>query len=238
MGNLHIISRNKIAFCLILAFGIPVLSHSQTRNLERFDYGRKIHFGFTLGTNISNFKYEFSPKFYEYKDLLTIKVHQYPGITLAAISDLHFGEFFDLRGLPSLVLAERRITYNFVQNNSVTKSVESVFFELPLLVKFKSLRHENLRFYVIGGGKFSYDFSSDAKAMRDPDNPIVAIKPVSLAYEFGCGLDMYFYFFKFSPEIKMSKGINNILDPYDDVYSNIFKKLFSNFIFISFHFEG
>lgn len=211
---------------------------SQTRNLERFDYGRKLHFGFSIGTNISNFKYEFSPNFYQNKDLLTIKVHQYPGITLAAISDLHFGEFFDLRAIPSLVIAERRITYNFIGNSSVTKSVESVFFELPLHLKFKSLRHENIRFYVIGGGKISYDFQSDAKANRDPENPIIAIKPVTIAYEFGCGLDLYFYFFKFSPEIKLSKGINNILVPYNDVYSNIFSKIFSNFIFISLHFEG
>jgi len=226
----------KVSVILLLLV-ISSQLRGQTRNLERFDYGRKIHFGFTLGTNFSNFKYEFSPKFYDNKDLLKVDIIRYPGITLGAIADLHFGEYFDLRALPSLVLSERRVTYTFA-TNSRTLSVESVFFELPTLVKFKSLRHGNLRFYVIGGGKFSYDFSSDAKSIRDPNNPILAIKPITYSYEFGCGLDMYFYFFKFSPEIKMSKGINNILDPYHDVYSNIFNKIFSNFIFISLHFEG
>lgn len=222
---------------IFLLISTTFMLMSQTRNLERFDYGRKIHFGFTLGTNVSNFKYEFSPKFYQNKELLKVEIVRYPGITFGAISDLHFGEYFDLRLLPSLVLSERRVIYNFV-NSSRTLSVESVFFELPALVKFKSYRHGNVRFYVIGGSKFSYDFGSDASSVRDPNNPILAVKPVSFAYEFGCGLDMYFYFFKFSPEIKLSKGINNILDPYNDVYSNIFDKFFSNFIFISFHFEG
>ena len=213
-------------------------SYSQTRNLPRFDYGRKIHFGFSIGTNISNFKYEFSPEFYKNKDLLTIDIHRFPGLSLAAISDLHFGEYFDLRALPSLVLAERRVQYNFIDNVSITKSVESIFAELPMHMKFKSTRLGNVRFYVIGGGKISYDFSSNANSSRDPNEPILAIKPWAYAYEYGCGFDLYFYFFKFSPEIKVSQGINNMLVPFDDVYSNVFKKLFSHFIFISFHFEG
>ncbi|MBC8344490.1 MAG: PorT family protein [Bacteroidetes bacterium] len=224
-----------ILLSLIVA---PVLLSAQTRNLPRFDYGRKIHFGFTLGSSLANFKYEFSPRFYEEPSLLTVEMVRIPGITIGAITDVHFGEFFDLRTLPSLVLSSRSIHYNFVNNVTVTKSIESVFFELPVLVKYKSVRHGNVRFYVIGGGKVSWDFGSDAQAVRDPNNAIIAIKPLSYAYEFGCGFDMYFYFFKFSPEIKLSRGINNILDPYNDIYTGVFDKFYSNFIFFSFHFEG
>jgi len=222
----------------LLAFFEVSNLYSQTRNLERFDYGRKIHFGFSIGTNISNFKYEFSPKFYQNKDLLTVHVERYPGLSLAAITDVHFGEYFDLRALPSLVLAERRVRYNFVNDVSITKSVESIFAEVPVLLKFKSTRHGNFRFYVLAGTKISYDFGSNANSIRDPNNPILAIKPWSYSYEVGCGLDLYFFFFKFSPEIKVSNGFTNILAPYDDVYSNIFDKLYSHFICISFHFEG
>lgn len=235
---MHYLQRHKIiflvcAFCT-LSFGL----FAQTKNLERFDYGRKIHFGFTLGLNIPDFKYEFSNNFYQNDSILTVGVNKFPGITLGAISDLHFGEFFDLRAIPTLVLTERSLTYDFLNNYHTTKRIESIFAELPVHVKFKSTRHGNVRFYVIAGGKISYDFGSDAKAYRDPNNAIVAIRPISYAYEYGCGLDMYFYWFKFSPEIKLSKGINNILDPYDDVFSNVFDKFYSNFIFISFHFEG
>jgi hypothetical protein len=222
----------------LIAVLFPVFLQGQTRNLPRFDYGRKIHFGFTLGTSFSTFKYEFSPKFYENPSLLTVDLKRIPGITIGAITDVHFGEFFDLRVLPSLVLSSRSITYHFTDVSPVTKSVESIFFETPVLIKYKSVRHGNIRFYVIGGAKAGWDFGSDAKAVRDPNNAIVAIKPMNYAYEFGCGFDMYFYFFKFSPEIKLSRGLNNILDPYDDVYSGIFDKFYSNFVFISFHFEG
>ncbi|MFC2114050.1 outer membrane beta-barrel protein [Bacteroidota bacterium] len=235
MYHLH---RHKIIIILFLGLLLSNSAYSQTRNLPRFDYGRKLHFGFTLGTSLSNFKYELSPNFYKEPSLLTIDLRRIPGITIGAIADLHFGEFFDLRMLPSLVLSSRVIDYNFADGSLVSKSIESIFFENPLLVKYKSVRHGNVRFYVIGGAKFSYDFGSDALAVRNPNNPIVAIKPLAYAYEYGCGFDMYFYFFKFSPELKISRGINNILDPYDDIYSSIFDKLFSNFIFLSFHFEG
>ena len=213
-------------------------SMSQTKNLEFFDYGKKIHFGFTIGTNYTNFKYDFSDKFYLNDTLLSVKITKYPGITLGAIADIHIKEYFDIRLIPSLVLTQRDINYTFKNGYTIIKPIESIFAELPLLVKYKSTRHGNLRLYVIGGGKVSYDFGSESKAVRDPDKPIVAIEPWNYYYEFGFGLDMYFYFFKFSPELKLSKGINNILTPYNDTYSGSFSRLRSNMIFFSLNFEG
>lgn len=226
-----------IFFFLALTFLNNPKLYSQTENLPKFD-PKPIHFGFTLGTNFANFKYEFSPNFYYGDSLLEVQIKKYPGITLGAIVDLHMGKYFDLRAIPSLVLTERTIIYKFKPDLFIDKNIESIFAEIPLLLKFKSVRHGNIRFYVIGGAKFGFDFSSNAGTNRDPNDPIVAIHPWNYSYEFGCGLDMYFYYFKFSPEIKLSKGINNIFDPYEDVYNNIFNKFYSNFIFISFHFEG
>jgi hypothetical protein len=214
---------------------------SQTKNLEFFDYGKKIHFGFTIGTNYTNFKYNLSDSFYTNDSLMKIDIVKYPGITLGAIADIHIKEFFDIRIVPSLVLTQRDINFTFkdgTKSYTIVKPVESIFAELPIFLKYKSTRHGNVRLYVIGGGKVSYDFASESAAERDPDKPIVAIEPWNYYYEFGCGLDMYFYFFKFSPEIKLSKGINNILVPFNDSYSGSFSKLRSNMIFFSFNFEG
>jgi hypothetical protein len=236
--NLLFVFRYKIVLLfLILLFGSGRIL-AQTKNLEFFDYGKIIHFGFTIGTNYSNFKYDLSQKFYLNDSLNSVNITKYPGITLGAIADFHIKEFFDIRIIPSLVLTQRDIKYNFKGDYSIVKPIESIFAEVPLLLKYKSTRHGNLRLYVIGGGKVSYDFSSESKATRDPDNPIVAIDPWNYYYEFGFGLDMYFYFFKFSPELKLSKGINNILTPYNDAYSGSFTRLRSNMIFFSFNFEG
>jgi hypothetical protein len=206
--------------------------------MELFDFARWVHFGFCLGTNVADFKYRLSDSFYHMDTFRKVTIHKTPGITLGAISDFHFFDYFDLRFIPSLVITQRTITYNLTNGESVDKNIESIFADLPLLIKYKSVRHGNVRFYVVGGAKASYDWSSQAGAARNPNDPFVAITPWNYYYEFGCGLDLYMPFFKFSPEIKLSRGINNILAPNNDIYSNSFSKIFSNFIFISFHFEG
>jgi hypothetical protein len=236
--SLFTVHRHTIILIFLVILTGTTRTMGQTRNLEFFDYGKKIHFGFTIGTNYTNFKYDFSDQFYLNDSLMSVDIKKYPGITLGAIGDIHIKEFFDIRLIPSLVLTQRDVVYNFKGGYSITKPVESIFAEIPLLVKFKSTRHGNLRLYVIGGGKVSYDFGSESKAARDPDKPIVAIDPWNYYYEFGTGLDMYFYFFKFSPEVKLSKGINNILSPYNDVFSGSFSRFRSNMIFFSLNFEG
>lgn len=238
LRSLLFVHRYKIILLFLVSTLGTGRTMSQTKNLEFFDYGKAIHFGFTIGTNYTNFKYNFSNKFYFNDTLLSVDINKYPGITLGAIADIHIKEYFNLRFIPSLVLTQRDIKYNFKGDYSIIKPIESIFAELPILLKFKSSRHGNLRLYVIGGGKVSYDFGSEYKAIRDPDKPIVAIVPWNYYYEFGFGFDMYFYFFKFSPELKLSKGINNVLSPFDDAYSGSFTKLRSNMIFFSLNFEG
>jgi hypothetical protein len=236
--NLFFVYRFKIILLLLVISLGANKTLAQTKNLEFFDYGKRMHFGFIIGTSYATFKYDLSEKFYKNDSLNKIDITRYPGITLGAIADLHLGEYFDLRLIPSLVLTQRDIVYNFKDGTSIKKPIESIFAEIPLLVKYKSTRHGNIRFYVIGGGKVAYDFGSESKVTRDPDKPVVALEPWNYYYEFGCGLDMYFPLFKFSPEIRLSKGINNILVPFDDNYSGSFSRLRSNLIFFSLNFEG
>lgn len=210
-------------------------------NRQFYDYGRKAHFGFMLGTNFSNFKYDFSNEWYtpQMQDSFhTVRVQRLPGITLGAVSDLHLGEYFNIRFIPTLVLSQRNVLYKIPSGFEMKKEVESAIVEAPLLVKFKSARHVNTRVYVIGGFKYGYDLSSDAKATKNPADPKVTLIPHNYSYEFGGGFDFYFKFFKFSPEVKLSKGINNVLNPEEHIYSRIFNRYRSNFIYFSLYFEG
>lgn len=202
-----------------------------------YDYDRKIHFGFTLGTNFASFRYEFSDNFYKTDSILGIKNISYPGLTLGAIANWHIGENFDLRFLPALILTQRSVNYRFHNDREIRKDVESVLVEFPITAKYKSQRHMNVRFYVLGGMKYSYDMASNASSFRDPSNPILAINPHNLNYEFGFGFDFFFPYFKFAPEIKISRGIFDILAPDQSIYSQVFQGLKSQFVYISFHFE-
>lgn len=231
--------RNKVVIILALAFFslISTQIKAQTMNNPLYDYEKWIHFGLIIGTNVADFRYEFSDNFYRDDTLLRVNIQRYPGFTLGAIANLHMGEHFDLRLIPTLLLNQRTIHYEFVDGTKEAKEIESVMIEFPLLLKFKSVRHNNVRFYVVGGVKYSYDMASQATAERDPYDPIVALYPDNYYYEFGFGFDLYFPYFKFAPELKLSRGINNLLVDYPSVYTNSFDKLFSNFLFLSFQFE-
>lgn len=235
--NLH---RSKITSglaLLMLVLGISVSGQAQTKNNPLYDYNKRMHFGFSIGTNVAGFSHAFSDDFRRNDSLLSINKKHFPGLTLGAIANLHLGNHFDLRLIPSLILAERSIEYEFDNGSSITKDIESVFVEAPLNLKFKSARRNNVRFYVIAGGKISYDMASEATTEQNPNNPFVAIKPRSYYYEFGFGFDMYFPYFKFSPELKISRGVTDVLKHEPFVYQNSFDFLRSNVIFLSLHFE-
>jgi hypothetical protein len=233
---------------------VSVPGFAQNQNKPFYDYSRRIHFGFTIGTNVSHFKYDFSPLWYQMKNtpkdtFLRVRSVGYPGLTLGAVANLHIGstrsrlrEHFDVRLIPSLVLSERHVVYTLNNGSDVEKKVESAIVEFPLLMKFKSDRFGNLRFYAIGGVNYGLDLSSEAKALPNPANPRVPIKAHNFSFEYGTGLDLYFPFFKFSPEIKVSRGINNILvpakPPGTNIYTDIFTRFRSEFLYFSLYFEG
>ena len=238
-----------IKTCILLAFVCLLSLHSNAQDghiygrgrnihMRYYDYKRGLHFGFTLGTNVSNFKYTLSKEWYKQDTVNQVHVEKLPGITLGAVANLHIGEYFDIRFIPTLILIQRNIQYQFADGTKPVKQVESALGEFPLLLKFKSERYDNFRFYIIGGFKYSYDFSSDEKAKKNPANPIVALRTNSYAAEYGLGLDFYLQYFKFSPEIKLSKGINNVLSPDAQIYSRIFDGFRSNIVYISLYFEG
>ncbi len=217
---------------------LPFASYGQGQNRPFYDYGRKIHFGFALGSTLSTFKYEFNEGWYQQDTFLTFRQKRYPGLTLGAVADLHFGELADLRVIPTLIISQRGLTYTLLDSTAVKRDVESAIIELPVLFKFKSERVGNHRFYVIGGVKYGYDLSSDAKGRIDVNDPKIAISPHNLNYDYGVGMDLYFPFFKFSPEIRLSRSINNVLEQQNHVYSKYFDRFQSNFIYFSLYFEG
>lgn len=239
--NMHDLHRKKIIFlCLGMLFSIKTMA--QDKNWIYWDTERKIHFGFLLGTNFANFKYANSTKWYNQDSVKKVDMVRNPGISLGAVMDIHLGKRgrFDLRFTPTLTIADRGIRYTFFNDSTgvVLQKVESALIEFPVLFSIHSDRPGNVRMYAAGGFKYSYDLASNAYNARNPAAPIVAIYPGNFSYELATGLDIFYPYFKFSPEIKISRGFNNILAPHDDVYNNIFSSFRSNIFYFTLYFEG
>ena len=69
------------------------------------------------------------------------------------------------------------------------------------------------------------------------DPKLFRVKRYDFAYEFGFGIDIYFDFFKFSPQIKATYGLRNVMVPDDTIYTEGITNLNTRAILISFQFE-
>ena len=206
-------------------------------NMEQYDL-KPLHFGFTVSTNMSRVRIDRNTSMTSQDTVKNITSSGVPGIGLGAITNLHLGNNWDIRLLfPVINFVQRDLNYEF-ENSKKTTSIESAYCDASLQVKFKSDRRKNVRVYVMGGGRGSYDLGSTVKQERSITKPVVSLVPVTFGYELGFGLDMYFEYFKFSPEIKFCNTLGSALYKDGYIYTNVLNGLSPQLIQISFHFEG
>lgn len=240
MKKYAIIQAFVVLAVLLFTLDAAAQRSRQPMNLPKYDK-QKIHFGFVLGINNSNFRYQAAANLKYQDSVYSVTPNPQGGLNLGILSNLHLGEHFDLRFMPSLSFVQRQLYYNFYfpavgQTPTLVKTVESTYLELPFDIKFKSKRIDNYRIYVVGGFRSSIDMVSQAKVKeKDPD--IVKLNRRDYGYQIGLGADFYMPYFKFSPEIKMYHGLPNLLVQENTVYSNAIESLRSKIFFVSFFFE-
>jgi hypothetical protein len=201
---------------------------------------KKLYFGISLAYNQAHFHLDQSNYFLKQDTVLGAEPMNSSGFDLGLLGNLRLNNRFDLRINPSLIFAEKNIRY-LVNSDSTTsvvyQNIESVIVSMPLQIKFKSDRINDFRMYAIAGIKADYDLASNARAKRG-DN-LILIHSFDWGYEGGVGFEFYFPSFIFSPEIKISNGIGNLLiGNHGYVYSNVLQRLTSRMIIFSIHLEG
>ena len=180
-------------------------------NQPKYDY-KILHFGFELGINYIDFNIDQVEDLQNIPGLYGIESKSQPGFTLLLISDLRLSNHLNLRFTPGISYTQRDMHFRLY--DPVTgyyersKTVESTFIEFPFYLKFKSVRLGNGRSYVFGGAKYMIDMASQEK-VDDPD--LFRVKRHDFSYEVGWGVDIYFEYFKFSPQIKATFGVNDVL---------------------------
>jgi hypothetical protein len=209
-------------------------------NLENFDM-KRIHFGFVLGINSADFILD--NKFSD--SLRVLESQKQSGFNLGIISDLHIGPYFNLRFIPTLSFAQRNLEYTYHYKNdtkeTLVKPVESTFLDFPINLKYRSVRANNFAAYVIVGAKYSYDLASQHKTNNDGaplSEIVIKLNRHSYCWETGLGFDFFMKYFKFSTELKMSYGLNNLIIKDNTFFSDPIESLKSKIFTLSFTFEG
>lgn len=226
--------RHKIILTLgILLSGLALFAQP---NQEQYD-NRILHFGFTLSLNNASIRADAKTSFLPKDSLMNVRQVSFPGIGLGAITNLHLGDNFDLRLMfPVISFVQRNLIYEFPNKQKEVK-IESAYCDASLLLKYKSARRKNTRAYVIGGFRASYDLASSINQKRSQQAPVVSLIPLTYGYEGGFGLDIYFPYFKFSPEIKICNTFGNAMYSDGYIYTNALERLSPKLFMFSLHFE-
>lgn len=209
-------------------------------NFNYLDFQNKpYYFGITLGYNQSSFRVYNSDDFILNDSIRVLNAVNGPGLNLGIITNLKIGEYFDFRFIPSFSFAERNLQYTSTQEDRMDeiRTIESVFLEMPFILRYKSAPFNDIRIYALTGFKYTFDVASNSRTRQAES--LVKISPTDYALEFGVGIQMFFPYFIFSPEIKISQGISNSLI-YDDnlLQSRVIDQILSRTFTLSFHFEG
>jgi hypothetical protein len=222
---------------------------------------QNLHFGFNFQYVSSEYKIQktanwrapfLDPGNLGTDSLNSIRSNKKPGFGIGFVTDLYITPHVNLRFTPGLVFADRIIDYEFKDGMSLDQSgvpspdgftrrtVQSTMAEFPVGIKLKSDRRNNFRAYILAGAKYGIDVASSKKAQDAGEiaiNKFLKNKKGILSYEVGIGFDLYFEFFKLSPEIKLSNSVNSILKRDLTPYATPIEKLFlRNFVF-SLYFE-
>jgi hypothetical protein len=220
------------------------------------------HFGFVLGGNISYLTIKpvadlpkivwdstYIPDILPMPlgaRVLSIESRGAPGFVISIVSDMRLGNLFNLRFIPSLSFGDRELLYSVLVYSktdttlmSISKKVPSTYINFPLEIKYKALRYNNFRPYLLAGAQFTLDLASQAKKreQRSRDQKIVKFNQNDIYLEAGVGFDFYNEWFKLGIEIKMMYGLFDVLNREHNIYTDPIAKLNSKIFQLSFTFE-
>jgi hypothetical protein len=198
------------------------------KNNPNYDEKRKFTYGFLIGLHTTAYQVEYSDEFVtpDFDSLYSVDASWNPGFSLGFIVNYRAHEFIDIRLTPKVAFYEHTLTYRFTDETSQDLLVETTMVEFPFLVKYKSMRRGNIRMYMVGGIKPGIE-ASGKKEVENVQSTL-EITNANLSLEAGLGFDLYFPLFKFSPEIRFSRGIMNILDNTENIYGKPLTRVNTN----------
>lgn len=234
--------KKTIYTVVVLLFAIQGLKAQKPKVLNNSIYDDKpLHFGFCVGLNTLDYNITNN-----LSDSLHADVKQlWPGFHVQVISSLKLSNHFNLRFLPGMSFGQRNI--DFVPSNDLndtlynSSQINADCLEFPFLIKYHGKRINNFSPYLIAGVNTRYNLAAKKNYKDDDDAPKILVKPLDFAYEIGIGIDFYLPYFKLGTELKMSRGLVDIMNhkpnERDPGYVNSINKITSNMIMLSFHFE-
>jgi len=230
---------------ILLALGLltqsvqaQLFSSERLSNLETFD-AKFLTWGYFLGFNSYDFKIEYNDELGNTNT--DVIVEPTTGFNVGLIGDMRISKYINLRLEPGLYFTQRNLIFPRIGDEiAALREVKSTYIHLPLLLKFSTKRLNNWKPFVVGGVSTSLNLSSNEKNPEDNSLGHFRTTRITNYFELGFGVDIYLYFFKFTPTIRGVFATSNELVPDNNPLSQWTSNLSainSRGVFINFTFQ-
>lgn len=198
------------------------------------------HFGFFVGMNFQNTDITNSGVMAANGETWYATIPSYsPGFTVGLIADLYLNPYMNLRFSPSLNFGDKGYEFYSPQTEETYKTtIRSNLLIAPVDVKFRSMRLNNYRPYVIAGAYAALDLG------RKKDEAVYYTS-TDFGLSIGLGCDFYLPIVKVIPELRFWFGLKDVItknrtdltDLSLQKYSDALDKGKSRMISLTFSFE-
>lgn len=220
-------------------------------NLPAYD-DRLLHYGFFLALNYNRVSLRPSQYYYDNMDYYRITPVGNAGFSLGFLMNIRLHDQWALKAVPSIGFYDRSVLLHYrdaASGDTLEKifKAETAIIETQFLAKYKSLRRHNHRFYLIAGVKPGIRAGGRGGTNgggiggvggRDNRDNVMGFGRYDLTIEYGVGVDLYFEYFKFSPELRFSHGLlnTNSLEG-NSVVNQAISRMYTHTVTLYFFFE-
>ena len=254
------INKNMQKYSLVIIFLISLFLNQNTfsqnyaqantyYNLIGYDQ-KPLHFGFVLGSDYTFYQNTLSKTFLSPSySVYSIDYKAKPGFYIGPLVNFRLNKFFDFRLMTILLFNNTEFTFiTKDQNPNNGKTIwknnifelSNIYITFPILLKLKARRKANLRPFLVAGLEPSINLTPLSKISDSKDSKWYQEK-YNIYLSAGFGVDFYLDYFKFSVEIKYTKGLRNEIDPNyhknKTILESSLEAMKSSILWITFSFE-
>lgn len=164
-----------------------------------------------------------------------------PGFCVNGLVDFRLGPHLNVRLAPGIWFGNKVVSFRDATSGTVERqNIKSTLLVLPVDLKFSATRFRNVRPYITGGVMPVFDVG------KHRTSDLIQLKKFDTFLTVGFGLDTYFPYFKFIPEVKFCFGVIDALHhkrpdladvPDQMKYTNALERVSQKMIVFTFYFE-
>ncbi|AFL84214.1 putative protein-translocating porin PorT [Belliella baltica DSM 15883] len=213
-----------LGFLLLISFS-STFAQARFKEISQSGQDDKlVSYGFFLATHTSSWRLKYTEAFVSdpaAANIQSIMPVFTPGFSLGFLATLRIHDQLNLVFTPKVAFYEFRTDINTFSNvpdaeinetnfyTTETVINEATMVEFPLFFKYKAQRFNNSRMFFTAGGSAMFR----TKDQEEADIESIATLGRDFTIDLGLGFDMYFKYFKFSPEVRFSHGLLDMYKP-------------------------